>query len=155
MAEELRFFLRPALFTLVLAPIYWFASYDASRDTYDWAGTVMLAFVAFATAAYVSFVWVTTRSAHGEVAAPQGRLTGRVAHLAGRIVGFDDPPAEQEAPMSHAPDAAATRSAWPLVAGFGATLVLLGLVFGAWLLVPGIGLAAVASWGALRQLERR
>lgn len=155
MAEELRFFLRPALFTLILAPIYWFASYDAVRDTYDWAGTVMLAFVAFATTCFVSLAWVTTRAAHGDVEPPRGPLTGRAVHLASRLIGFDDPPVGLEAPMRHEPGTAAARSAWIPVAGAGVTLVLLGFVFGPWLLVPGVALAAVAAWAVVRQLDQR
>ena len=50
MAEEVRFFLRTALYSAVIAVSYWFASFepDGVPTDYDWAGTTLLAFTVLA-----------------------------------------------------------------------------------------------------------
>ncbi|MDP9273621.1 MAG: cytochrome c oxidase subunit 4 [Chloroflexota bacterium] len=46
-------------------------------------------------------------------------------------------------------------SIWPLVAGAAATLLGLGLIYGPWLTLPAIVVAAFAVWGWLTQLDVR
>lgn len=131
MAEELRFFLRTGLYSAVVGTIYWFVSYEV-------AGSVLLAFV-FVGA--LVFVAVTAAAVRGErVTAARGR--GALA----RYLGFaeDDSPS----PLELAEEPVAPASLWPLASGAAATLAALGLVFGAWFLVPaaGLGLAALHGW---------
>src|SRR5438093_9652439 len=55
LAEELRFFLRTAAYTAVIGVLYWIVSYE-------WAGSVMLAFVAVATGLVVVVFFTDVRA---------------------------------------------------------------------------------------------
>ena len=127
MAEEVRFFVRVALFTIVIATIYWFVSYEE-------AGTALLAGI-IASAVFFS-VFVAT----GVRAARSGRKSVK------GLVGFDE--SGRDDPLALAEDTFPAASAWPVVASLAAVLVAVGLVFGAWLWIPGaaIGLACTLGW---------
>ena len=149
MAEELRFFLRTAAYTAVIGLIYWFLSYE-------WAGSVMLAFVALATGLVVVVFFLVVRAIRGpltgEASGPMRRLGVAVA----RLVGFAEPhgPAGEE-PLAAGLEPIPLASIWPLVAAAAASMIGLGLVYGPWLTLPGIALAAVTVWGWITQLDTR
>lgn len=148
MAEELRFFLRGALYSAVIAVVYWFASYNPVEDAYDWAGTTLLAAAALAAAAVVAVMAVFTRRAlHGRPGSTLGVL--------GRWLLLTDPGGEADAePLATGLDPLPRASVWPLVAAVGATTVAVGLVYGPWLWLPGSVLVGWATWGWVTQLRR-
>jgi hypothetical protein len=147
MAEELRFFLRTALYAAVIAAIYWFASYDPVEETYDWAGTVLLAAVALAGTAVVAGMALFARRAL------HGREGSTLAVLA-RWLGLADPGgAAEDAPLATELEPLPPSSGWPLAGGLAATLIGLGLVFGPWLWLPGIALLAWTTWSWVTQLR--
>jgi len=143
MAEEVRFFLRTALYSAVISVVYWFSSHEPLTGAYDWAGTVMLLFTALAAGGVVA---VLIASARGTTRGLQGG--GSLPGLANRLVGFTDPAtAADERPLSAGLEPIPTGSAWPVAAGLAATLIGTGLVFGPWLWLPGLALLTATVWG--------
>lgn len=153
MAEEVRFFLRTAAYSIVIATIYWFASFQADGvpTAYDWAGTTLLAFTALACAAMSGGVLLLVRAARRDVAAREGSWPRRLGATLNRVIGLEHPSAgDIEHPLAGGPDLLPAGSPWPIIAAVAATLVLLGLVYGPWLLAPGVALLVVGVGGWLR-----
>lgn len=149
MAEELRFFLRTALYSALIAVVYWFASYDPVRDRYDWAGTAMLVAAALAAAAVVAVLAGTVRNARS----PEPRASGSPLRIVDRVVGFADPGgAADDRPLAAGLDPVPTGSAWPIAAGIAGVLIGLGLVYGPWLWLPGLVLMGVTAWAWVTEL---
>lgn len=147
MAEELRFFLRTGLYAWVIAVVYWFASYDPVSDSYDWAGTALLVAVALAGIAVVAVMALFARRAIG------GRPGSTLAVLV-RWLGLRDPGgAADDSPLATELDPLPPSSVWPLFGGVAAALIGLGLVFGPWLWLPGIGLLGWTAWSWVTQLR--
>jgi len=148
-AEELRFFLRTAAYTAVIAVLYWILSYE-------WAGSVMLAFVAVATGLVVVVFFLAVRATRGQLDAGARGVLRRAGELIGRVVGFSEPrgPAGAE-PLTAGLEPIPLGSVWPLVAAAAASMTGLGLVYGPWLLLPGVVLAAITVWGWITQLDTR
>jgi hypothetical protein len=147
MAEELRFFLRTGVYAAVIAVVYWFASYDPLTDSYDWAGTTLLAAAALAGIAVVAVMALFARRALG------GRGGSTLGILA-RWMGLGDPAGTaDDAPLAAGLDPLPPSSAWPLVGGVAAALIGLGLVFGPWLWLPGAVLLAWTAWRWVTQLR--
>ncbi len=154
MAEELRFFLRTAVYSAVLAAIYWFASHDPRTGEYDWAGTALLVFVVLSASAIVAMGAATVRATRADVVPDEGSGPGRVAGAVNRLLGFTEQGGEEaEQPLAGGPDLYASRSGWPLLAAIGATMAGLGLVFGEWLLLPGLVVIGLSGVGWLTQLD--
>jgi hypothetical protein len=170
MAEELRFFLRTAVYSIVIGAIYWFASY-AETGAYEWAGTVLLVFVVFSTGSFVFVAgihvpdaWRRAWPGYHETTAGAGTAAagasqpagpGMVAGLLNRVFGMaEDPDLTRRQPLEGGPDALPTASLWPFVAGAAALLIGLGLVYGPWLLIPGIAVAIIAIVGWIVQGTR-
>ncbi len=153
MAEEVRFFLRTMLYSAVIAVVYWFASraYQAFAVGYDWAGTTLLVFIVLACGVVAGGLLVLIRvarpgSGEGEGTSPRG-----VGAALSRIIGFEHPPpGPRERPLAGGPDLIPAASAWPIVSAMAATLILLGLVYGTWLLAPGVVLLVIGAGGWLR-----
>jgi hypothetical protein len=147
MAEEVRFFLRTALYSAAVGLIYWSISYEV-------AGSVMLAFVLLATGLVVGFLTIAVRATRGElVAAERGPATRFVLTVL-QTVGFVEPrTAALEEPLAARLGRFPRASAWPLIGGVGALLVGFGLVFGPWLLLPGIIVLALTVWGWITQFD--
>ncbi len=149
MAEEVRFFLRTALYTVVIAAVYWFLSYET-------AGTVMLFFVSAATAAVVGVLLIAVKATRDELDPRLGGPVHRAGLVIGRAIGFSEPRRETaQEPLASGLDPIPSGSIWPLVAAAAATMLALGLVYGPWLLLPGIAVAAIAAWGWLTQMDAR
>ncbi|PZR62052.1 MAG: hypothetical protein DLM71_07520 [Chloroflexi bacterium] len=148
MAEELRFFLRTALYSVFIGTVYWLVSYEV-------AGSVLLAFVVLAAGSVVGVSLVLARSAAGEIVPVGDGPAHRLLGAAMRVVGFTEPgsPALSQ-PLEARPQPFPRSSIWPLVAGFATLLAGLGLVYGPWLLLPGIAVGALAGWGWLTQMDR-
>lgn len=146
MAEEARFFLRTALYSAVIGIVYWAISYEV-------AGSVMLAFVVLATGLVVGFVTVAVRATRGELAGGGGPAT-RLAVALVHTVGFVEPrTAAAEEPLAAGLGRFPRGSAWPAIGGAGVLLTGFGLVFGPWLLLPGIAIIALTVWGWITQFD--
>jgi hypothetical protein len=146
MAEELRFFLRTAMFALVVGTIYWFVSYE-------WVGTVLFGFVVIGAGFFAAAIALLLRSARGEVVREErgNKLIGAL----NRTIGFEEHPDEAASrPLEIEEHPFPTASAWPLAAALAGLLIGLGLVFGAWFWLPGVALAAATLWGWLTELVR-
>lgn len=132
MAEEVRFFVRIALFTIVIGTIYWFMSYEE-------AGTVFFAgIVASATTFALVIAWRV-----------------RAARQGGRglksLLGFED--AGEDRPLNLDEDTFPSASMWPAALSLALMLIGVGLIYGAWLWVPGVAIALSATWGWLTELD--
>ena len=151
MVEELRFFLRIAVYLVVIAAIYWFVSYEVT-------GTVLLLFGAAATGFFVVAARVSFQPKTPVDLTPRPPRTGlrRMVGVVGRYFAFDaehdlgEEPAE--APLALEEEGFPEASIWPLAAALAALLLGLGLVFGPWLWIPGLVLGAASTWGWLTQL---
>lgn len=132
MAEELRFFFRTALFTTLIGAVYWFMSYEE-------AGTALLAAIVVSA---IFFVLVIATAVRGS------RRGGR--SLKG-VLGFAD--TGKDNPLALDEDVFPTASPWPVVVSVAAILLGVGLIYGAWLWIPGIGLGLAAAWGWLTETE--
>jgi hypothetical protein len=149
MAEELRFFLRTALYSAVVGVIYWFVSYEV-------AGSVMLAFVVFATGLLVGIFFFAVRATRGQLDPRTGGPMQRAGMAIARLVGFAEPRgAAGEQPIAAGLEPLPVSSIWPLVAATAATMMGLGLVYGLWLTLPGLALAAITIWGWITQFDAR
>ena len=132
MAEEVRFFARTVLFTIVIATIYWFVSYEE-------AGSVLLAGIAASAALFALVILVTV---------PSARRGGRGlrSFLGFEEKGPDDPLALEE-------DVFPLASAWPAIVSLSAALIGLGLIYGAWLWIPGTAIGLAGAWGWIAETE--
>jgi hypothetical protein len=151
MAEEVRFFLRTAVYAAVIAVVYWFASreYEGIDLGYDWAGTTLLAFTVLACGAIAGVVLLLVRTARQGWAVGDGPLPRRLRTTLNRLVGFGE--GRTEAPLAGGPDLLPAASPWPIVSAVAGTLILLGLVYGPWLVAPGVVLLAIGAGGWLRR----
>ena len=144
MSEEVRFFLRTALYTGLIASIYWFVSYE-------WAGTALLVFLFGSAVFFVLVTAALVRTTRLSSASERGRGIAEALHA---LVGFeDDPGVEPQAPLEIAEDRFPTRSIWPLATSVAATLVALGLIYGPWLWIPGAGLLIASGLAWATQLS--
>lgn len=134
MSEELRFFLRTALYTGLITVIYWFVAYE-------WTGTVLLAAL---FGAALSFVLITT------VIVPATR-SGRMDPPG--LLGFSEGEDGRESALELAEEGFPPASIWPVALALGGLSIGLGTIFGLWLLVPGIGVTLAAGAGWILQLE--
>lgn len=130
MAEEVRFFVRIALFTIAIGTIYWFVSYEE-------AGTVLFAGI---VASAVTFALVI---------AWKVRATRRGGRGIKAMLGFADLP--EDRPLHLDEDSFPAASMWPAAASLGLMLIGVGLIYGAWLWVPGLAIALSATWGWLTE----
>jgi hypothetical protein len=151
MAEEVRFFLRTAVYSGVIALIYWFASYepDGVPYSYDWAGTGLLAFTVLGAGVVVGGMMLTARSSwHRRLVPREASVPRRVGETLNRVIGLEHGSAEQvEQPFAGGPEIVSAGSPWPVAAAVAVSMVLLGLVYGAWLIAPGVVLLVVAVGG--------
>jgi len=157
MAEEARFFIRTALYSLGLAVIYWFATANSGGSAaggYDPIGTVLLVATVLACGAFGAVVVglaPAVRANPDEAAPAAARPISRAWQRLAQLIGFADASdPHQLGPLEDWPDALPARSPWPVVGALGASLALLSLVFGPWLLPPGVTLVALAVWGWIR-----
>jgi hypothetical protein len=143
MSEEVRFFLRVALYTLSIAVVYWFISYEI-------AGSVML--LALGLSAVFFTAAAGTHLRHGREDAPPEGARG-IGRALNRLIGFEEHPGQPTDPLAIEDEPIPTSSVWPLVLALGATLLGAGLIFGGWLWVPGALLTAAAAWGWITQFD--
>jgi len=109
-----------AIFCALVAPIYWWITYDPTGTTALVMTTLLCALLGF----YLIVV------AKQIPARPEDRLDGDIVDGAGEL-GFFPP-----------------YSWWPLYCSLAFTAIVLGLVFGWWLFIigAGIGLFTLIGW---------
>jgi Cytochrome c oxidase subunit IV len=141
-AEEVRFFLRTAIYTLGITAIYWFLSYEI-------VGSTLLLSLGLSAIFFVVVGFVMIRHAHRDVVPDDTQATNAIQ----RTLGFDEPEGDTVTPpLGFEDDVIPSSSVWPLVTALAALLLGLGLIYGGWMWGPGIALAAVALWGWVTQL---
>lgn len=138
MPEELRVFVRAALYLGVITVVYWFVSYEK-------AGTLLLGFMFVAAVLFAA----TAR----KLGRPTERTGGGVLRRAVSLVALDDAGGEVPAPLAVEEEPVVTASPWPLLAGGALMLVGLGLLYGPWLWIPGAALGALTAWGWITQTD--
>lgn len=132
MAEELRFFVRVGLWTVLVGTIYWLL-------TYEEAGTWLLAGVLASVVFFVGIIAFNVTAS---------RRGGRgVKHL----LGFTDTGPDN--PLALDEDVFPLSSAWPAIVSVAAVLVGVGLIYGPWLWIPGVALALISAWGWLTETQ--
>jgi cytochrome c oxidase subunit IV len=110
-------------FFFIVAAVYWFVTYEV-------AGTLMLG------------LWCATflfASAFLAVAAKRGAPPG------------DDPDRRPQEAAGDWVGAFRAGSSWPIVLAAGLAIGLAGLVYGAWLLIPGALVTIAALLGLMRE----
>ena len=164
MAEELRFFVRLAIYLVIADTIYWFA-------TYEWAGSVLMGTLALGAVFFAVAAGATARGlrSDGEGYIPAfGKGLPRGSHTYGqnsepasgprglirrldRTLGFNEPQ-RNDGPLDIEDEPIPPSSIWPLVASLGGLLLALGLVYGAWFWLPGAGVLLLSTWGWVTEL---
>lgn len=129
MPEELRVFVRAALYFAAVTAIYWLVSDEV-------AGTLLLAGLLVSAVLFVGLA----------------RSIGKRPTARPSFVKFDETGADV-APLEIEEEPVVTESPWPLLVAAAAMLVGLGLLYGPWLWVPGAGLAAAAAYGWITQTD--
>ncbi len=136
MSEEVRFFLRIAAYTAFIATVYWFVSYEP-------AGTVLLLFLLAAAGTFGLVVLSHVEAARGVASSGMVR----------RALGFDDPTPSASEPLQIQEDLYPTATLWPLGVASGVTLAALGLIYGAWLWIPGLAMTIGCAISWLTELD--
>lgn len=162
MAEELRFFVRVALYMIVADTIYWFATYEVVGTVL--MGTLALGAVFFAIAAGITARGLgsgdTARIPAFDTSLATGSRTypdseqaqpGVIGRL-NRTLGFHEPQRDH-GPLDIEEEPIPPSSMWPLVASVGGLLLGLGLVYGAWFWLPGACVVLLSMWGWLTELS--
>ncbi len=147
MAEELRFFLRIALFVGPITAVYWFVSYEI-------AGTILLGALAAGVVMFIASISAFVRSARDDVFL-QGEGKARQARVGiKRLVGFEeDSDPASSMPLEAEEEPVVHTSAWPVLTALASLLMAMGLLYGPWFWVPALGLGAVVLWGWSSQLR--
>ena len=139
MTDEVKLFLRLSVYGLVVGTIYWFVSYEL-------AGTVLL--LGFGLATGLAFVILFRRDRKVRAGSAGQPPAGEPA--------LDGPP---DGPFGDESGPVPTRSAAPLVIGFGVAVIALGGAFGPWFAITGLVpvLIGAADWlrAANRELDQR
>ncbi|HTZ10422.1 MAG TPA: cytochrome c oxidase subunit 4 [Acidimicrobiales bacterium] len=129
MKVEALFLLGVAAFFGVVGVIYWFWQYDATTS----GGTVMLVgttLLGFVPGSY--YLWWSRRMKPR----PEDRTDATIEEGSGVIGSFP------------------SSSVWPFVLGMGLFLMVLSIVFGLWLIAPGIALVLSALIGVTAESRR-
>ena len=138
MAEEFRFFLRTAVWIVIAGVAYWLLSYEL-------AGTILLGALLLAILAFVGVGFSLAQ------ARPVAEGSGLLAWL-NRVIGFHER-SDAPAPLEAGAELMPTSSASPIISAAAIILIGLGLIFGAWLIVPGVVLLLIGGIGWLTQLD--
>ncbi len=143
MPEEFRFFGRMGIWAAGAGAVYWVVSQDT-------AGTALLVALVLAVGAFV--LVGLAFSPRAAIERRRGRPGGFLGAI-NRWIGFhewvDAPP-----PLEGGPEVVPLSSAWPILTAAAFAVIGLGLIFGAWLFIPGVVLLAGAGIGWLTQMDR-
>ena len=139
MIEERRFFLRVGAFAALVSVVYWFSSYEI-------AGSVMLLTLGVAAGSLTAILARGGSARDKDAVGSPGALFGALATFEER----DDNPSSLKLEERPVPDATLV----PLVVATGGGAIAMGLVFGAWLWLPGAAVAFGAGTRWLRGATR-
>jgi len=126
MRAETLIFVCNAIFFAIVTPVYWFVAYDPT-------GTAALT-MAFLLTALISF-YLGFHATHMEPR-PEDRKQAEIADGAGEL-GFFPP-----------------YSWWPLWCAATLGVIVLGIVYGWWLFIIGVGLGSIAVCGWIYEYYR-
>lgn len=126
MKAEAWIFVLCTIFFLIVAPAYWFITYDPTGTAALIMTTLLTALVSF----YLGF------HARKMEPRPEDRKDAEIADGAGEL-GFFPP-----------------YSWWPLWCGACLALIVLGVIFGWWLFIVGCGLGIFALSGLIFEFYR-
>lgn len=129
MPEELRVFVRAALYFAAVTAVYWLVSDEV-------AGTLLLGGLLVSAVVFVALA----------------RSIGKRPEPRPSFVTFDESGSEV-APLEIEEEPVVTMSPWPLLVAAAAMLLGLGLLYGPWLWVPGAGLGTAAAYGWITQSD--
>lgn len=146
MAEEVRFFVRGLVYLVPITLVYWLVSYEP-------AGTALLVALVAGFVAVIGLVLLHAPSAASELRPRSGGLAGRLLGAVNRAIGFQER-IDAPQPLEGGPDLVPTASPWPVITAASIVVAGLGLIFGTWLLLPGLALLGWALLGWLTQLDR-
>jgi len=145
-AEEIRFFARSLLYLVPLTIVYWVVSYEP-------AGTVLLVVLIVAFIAVVGIVVYHAPATISDLRPTGAGVLRRTISAVDRAIGFHER-VDAPQPLEGGPDLIPVGSPWPIVTAAAIVIAGLGLIFGVWLLLPGIVLLGWALLGWLTQLDR-
>jgi hypothetical protein len=123
--ESWIFGINAAFFALV-TPIYWYLSED-------WTGTSALVMTAGLTLLVTFYLGFTAKRMQPR---PEDRVDAEIADGAGEL-GFFSP-----------------HSWWPLWCAMAAAVCVLGIIFGWWMFIIGVGLGSIALCGFVFEYYR-
>ena len=126
MKTEAWIFVVLSAFTALITPVYWLMSRDPT-------GTVALILTFFLVLMVALYLGLIARRIDPR---PEDKKSGEIAEGAGEL-GFFSP-----------------QSKWPLFVSLNFVLIVLGPVFGWWLMIVGFGLAAVTLTGLVFEYYR-
>ena len=115
-----------AMFFLVISPVYWVMSREIAGTT----ALILTFFLALMIAAYFALI------ARRIDDRPEDKSRGEIAEGAGEL-GFFPP-----------------QSIWPLFCALALVLVVLGPIFGWWLMILGFGVGALTLSGLIFEFYR-
>jgi hypothetical protein len=143
-AEEVRVFIRIALYVVGIGIVYWAVSYEEAGTALLWflgAGAIFFA---------VTVQWLLRGAPDSEKEPGRGPVTAL-----NRAVGFAERPRDElRGALDIEEEPIPPSSVWPAAAALGALFVALGLIYGPWFWLPGAGLALLSAWGWLTELTR-
>lgn len=126
MRAETWIFVALSVFYAAISPVYWFMSHEPTGT----AALILTFFVVLMISLYLGLI------ARRIDPRPEDRKSGEIAEGAGEL-GFYPP-----------------QSKWPLFVAIALTLVILGPVFGWWLMLLGFGFGAVTLNGLIFEYYR-
>jgi Cytochrome c oxidase subunit IV len=126
MKQVSRILILLGVFFLALAIVYWFMSKESGGSIMIFAGSLLC----FMPGSYYGW-WAKRMAPH-----PQDSKTGDHSEAAGVVATFPG------------------TSIWPFTLGMGAFFTVLALVFGIWLLLPGLALVVWALLGGTAEGRR-
>ena len=129
MPEELRIFVRAALYLAVVTAIYLVVSDEV-------AGTLLLGGLFLSSVVFVAL----------------GRALGRPSERKQSFLSLDETGGD-EAPLEIEDEPVVTASPWPLLGAAAAMLIGLGMLYGPWLWLPGAALALGSAYGWITQTD--
>jgi hypothetical protein len=138
MPEELRVFIRAAIYFALITTIYWVVSSERS-------GTLLLGFLFVASVLFAVSARRLGRKTEDTGGGPLRRAKS--------LVALDEEGGDVQPPLEIEEEPVVTASPWPLGAALALMLVGLGLLYGPWLWIPGGGLAALTAYGWLTQTD--
>lgn len=126
MSTTARVLLAAAAFIFVVDAVYWFVTYEP-------AGTFLLGVMVLGLLFAAGYIATASRSA---------------------VLSADRPDLRPEDAAGERVGVFSAASPWPLVLAGGLLVTLVGLVYGVWLLVPGIVITIAALLGLMRENSR-